>query len=173
MWTSYTPSPTTDKNGMVKSIRRCRPGSITPRELERNIVWVNILLRIFWCPVNSFFLRFVLVNLNLSASFGLLDFVCVKSVRHLRVAEYRLHIQLNVFHLIVSQFLTALKINRVILPELALASHYHRLETQKQRIQHGKVFCADCNNPIPTARLAALPNCNRCIDCQTRHEKEN
>lgn len=30
--------------------------------------------------------------------------------------------------------------------------------------------CIDCDEPIPTERLAALPNAERCIYCQERQE---
>lgn len=30
--------------------------------------------------------------------------------------------------------------------------------------------CAGCGEPIPPARLAALPNAVRCLPCQRRHE---
>ena len=30
--------------------------------------------------------------------------------------------------------------------------------------------CADCGNPIPRRRLAALPSAQRCYGCQLRHE---
>ena len=32
--------------------------------------------------------------------------------------------------------------------------------------------CTDCGQPIPFARLEALPWAERCIDCQTRVEQE-
>ncbi|HCF2340909.1 TraR/DksA C4-type zinc finger protein [Pseudomonas paraeruginosa] len=31
--------------------------------------------------------------------------------------------------------------------------------------------CQDCSEPIPQARRQAVPGCNRCIDCQARHER--
>ncbi|ABR85586.1 MULTISPECIES: TraR/DksA C4-type zinc finger protein [Pseudomonas aeruginosa group] len=31
--------------------------------------------------------------------------------------------------------------------------------------------CQDCGEPIPQARRQAVPGCNRCIDCQARHER--
>ncbi|MBI2397723.1 MAG: TraR/DksA C4-type zinc finger protein [Xanthomonadales bacterium] len=30
--------------------------------------------------------------------------------------------------------------------------------------------CMDCEGPIERARLAAVPHCQRCIDCQRIHE---
>jgi len=31
--------------------------------------------------------------------------------------------------------------------------------------------CIVCDEPIPAARLAAMPGCTRCIDCQTIFER--
>ena len=31
-------------------------------------------------------------------------------------------------------------------------------------------ICADCDNPIPAARLAVQPNAERCVQCQTDFE---
>lgn len=31
--------------------------------------------------------------------------------------------------------------------------------------------CQDYGEPIPQARRQAVPGCNRCIDCQARHER--
>ena len=36
----------------------------------------------------------------------------------------------------------------------------------------GVACCVDCEEPIPVARLKALPNCCRCIDCQEEYEDE-
>ena len=54
--------------------------------------------------------------------------------------------------------------------ELALEQHFLHLDTTAQQISDGKVLCLDCNDEIPAARLAALPHCTRCIDCQTLYE---
>jgi len=35
----------------------------------------------------------------------------------------------------------------------------------------GNGVCADCDVPIPAARLRALPNAARCIECQTDDER--
>lgn len=34
----------------------------------------------------------------------------------------------------------------------------------------GVVVCIDCEAAIPSQRLLAIPECARCIDCQTAHE---
>ena len=47
----------------------------------------------------------------------------------------------------------------------------HR-EQAEQRISGGQVLCMDCEDEIGAARLAALPNAVRCIDCQSIHEQE-
>ena len=36
---------------------------------------------------------------------------------------------------------------------------------------NGVACCVDCEEPIPLARLAALPHCCRCIDCQEEYEE--
>lgn len=33
--------------------------------------------------------------------------------------------------------------------------------------------CIDCGNPIPPARRAAMPSAERCIACQSHHERAN
>ena len=35
----------------------------------------------------------------------------------------------------------------------------------------GVVVCSDCEAAIPTARLLAVPECERCVDCQAAYEK--
>ena len=39
-----------------------------------------------------------------------------------------------------------------------------------QRIVADAVLCLDCESVIPPGRLAALPNCVRCIGCQEAEE---
>jgi phage/conjugal plasmid C-4 type zinc finger TraR family protein len=53
-----------------------------------------------------------------------------------------------------------------------LAIHQHRIDhaLPAQLVVDGVVECMDCGMDIPTQRLAALPDCVRCIDCQTMHE---
>lgn len=36
----------------------------------------------------------------------------------------------------------------------------------------GVACCIDCEEPIPPARLKALPGCCRCIECQQIHEED-
>lgn len=56
--------------------------------------------------------------------------------------------------------------------DLALIKHFQAIEKALPRTINGHIFCLDCENPIPAERLAALPACCRCIDCQIIHEKE-
>lgn len=53
-----------------------------------------------------------------------------------------------------------------------LAIRQHRIDhaLPAQQIVDGVVECIDCGEAIPVNRLAALPNCVRCIDCQITHE---
>lgn len=37
----------------------------------------------------------------------------------------------------------------------------------------GVALCIDCEEPIPPARLKALPGCCRCVDCQEDYEGDN
>ncbi len=43
-----------------------------------------------------------------------------------------------------------------------------------QRIANGTFgLCTDCGAEIPAARLHAAPTAQRCIDCQTRYERDH
>ena len=35
----------------------------------------------------------------------------------------------------------------------------------------GTADCIDCGEPIPPKRRAAMPSAERCITCQSRHER--
>lgn len=35
----------------------------------------------------------------------------------------------------------------------------------------GEEVCVECDEPIPAARRKAMPSAERCIGCQTAHEK--
>lgn len=39
-----------------------------------------------------------------------------------------------------------------------------------QVMEGGRVVCAECGQPIPTARLAAVPGATRCRECQEEAE---
>lgn len=58
----------------------------------------------------------------------------------------------------------------------ALLAHYrgqlHDIDAARERIREGTFgTCADCDEPIPLARLQAYPTAERCAPCQERHEK--
>lgn len=54
--------------------------------------------------------------------------------------------------------------------DLDIKQHLVDHALPEQLIVDGIVECMDCENEIPLNRLAALPNCVRCIDCQTVYE---
>ncbi|MGZ4974660.1 MAG: TraR/DksA family transcriptional regulator [Burkholderiaceae bacterium] len=54
--------------------------------------------------------------------------------------------------------------------DLAIQQHLIDHTLPAQLIVDGVVECIDCGDEIPVERLAALPNCVRCIDCQTMYE---
>jgi len=41
----------------------------------------------------------------------------------------------------------------------------------EQLVLDGVVCCADCEEPIPAARLKSVPDATRCRDCQDAHER--
>jgi phage/conjugal plasmid C-4 type zinc finger TraR family protein len=41
----------------------------------------------------------------------------------------------------------------------------------KQLVVDGVVCCADCEEPIPAARLRSVSDATRCRDCQDAHER--
>lgn len=55
----------------------------------------------------------------------------------------------------------------------ALYNQYkHREKTNPQVSTEGSVrYCVDCGKPIPAARLKAVPNTIRCVECQQLFEK--
>jgi phage/conjugal plasmid C-4 type zinc finger TraR family protein len=53
--------------------------------------------------------------------------------------------------------------------EDALAAHRRKTS---EALKTSEV-CEDCKEPIPAARLAAMPGCTRCIDCQTTFERRH
>lgn len=54
--------------------------------------------------------------------------------------------------------------------DLAIQQHLIGRALPPQQIIDGAVECLDCGIEIPDDRLDALPNCVRCIECQTAHE---
>lgn len=41
---------------------------------------------------------------------------------------------------------------------------------EQERDQQGRVICSGCGEPIPAARLLAVPWAFRCVDCQEKAE---
>jgi DnaK suppressor protein len=58
--------------------------------------------------------------------------------------------------------------------EAAIRSHFNKkkLEPAPDASAGGKRRCIECEKIIPLARIAANPNAVRCIDCQTKYERE-
>lgn len=54
---------------------------------------------------------------------------------------------------------------------LALAAHQDALRDVAQVCSGGDVLCADCGEAVDPERVAALPGCVRCIDCQKKQER--
>lgn len=51
------------------------------------------------------------------------------------------------------------------LRQVSLLDNDEEMDTDTPR------FCEDCEEPIPLARVKAVPRCTRCIDCQKGAEK--
>ncbi len=51
----------------------------------------------------------------------------------------------------------------------AIQAHFAGLSRIEAQTATGD--CIDCGEPIESARLAAMPNAIRCLDCQARHER--
>lgn len=41
----------------------------------------------------------------------------------------------------------------------------------KQNERESRMYCVDCEEPIPEERRQAVPGCERCIICQTALER--
>ncbi len=54
--------------------------------------------------------------------------------------------------------------------DLALYQHRSERKQPPQVWVGGSVLCMDCEFAISSERLRAVPDCVRCIDCQTAHE---
>lgn len=57
--------------------------------------------------------------------------------------------------------------------EASIADELERMQARRLPIGESNMFCAECDEPIPEARRAAIPGVKLCIDCQksmdTRH----
>ena len=49
----------------------------------------------------------------------------------------------------------------------AIAAHFHRGFKNAGQTAYSLTHCEDCGDMIPQKRREAIPNCTRCIDCQT------
>ena len=54
----------------------------------------------------------------------------------------------------------------------ALDRTLRQIDTALARLHAGRYgFCSSCSDPIPLARLRAVPFATLCVPCQERHEK--
>lgn len=50
--------------------------------------------------------------------------------------------------------------------EASIADELSRLKGRRRPLGESLKFCAECGEPIPEARRAAIPGVKLCIDCQ-------
>lgn len=55
--------------------------------------------------------------------------------------------------------------------EASLSDELSRLRAQAAPRGESRTHCADCEEPIPEPRRAALPGVRLCIDCQTDRDR--
>lgn len=55
--------------------------------------------------------------------------------------------------------------------EAALTAAARPAPAGGQVVEDGRVVCVECGEPIPAARLAAVPGATRCRGCQEVSEK--
>ena len=55
--------------------------------------------------------------------------------------------------------------------EASISDELARMKARKQPVGESLTHCAECEEPIPEARRAALPGVKLCIDCQSEREK--
>ena len=54
----------------------------------------------------------------------------------------------------------------------SLLDHARRLEAAEKRLDEGRYgICDDCEGRIPDRRLLLLPEAERCVACQIKHER--
>ena len=51
--------------------------------------------------------------------------------------------------------------------EASIAEELERLRSRQGRGGEGRTHCAECEEPIPEARRAAVPGVALCVDCQS------
>lgn len=62
--------------------------------------------------------------------------------------------------------------NECFVTSALYAQHKQREKTNPQTSTENSVrYCVDCGEPIPAARLNAVPNAIRCVECQRLFEK--
>jgi phage/conjugal plasmid C-4 type zinc finger TraR family protein len=54
--------------------------------------------------------------------------------------------------------------------EASIADELHRLRARRRPAGESRATCADCEEPIPEARRAALPGVTLCRDCQEERD---
>lgn len=55
--------------------------------------------------------------------------------------------------------------------EASLQDKLARLKARKTLIGESLIHCAECEEPIPEARRAALPGVKLCVDCMRERDK--
>lgn len=55
---------------------------------------------------------------------------------------------------------------------LQLQQRRQRDSIEPQWIVDGQVVCLGCERPVPVARMNAVPNACRCVDCQNIIDKQ-
>jgi len=61
--------------------------------------------------------------------------------------------------------------NNEVYQEAAMQAHFAR-QKYSGGIPAVNGFCEDCCKPIPRARIKANPQATRCIECQSKFERE-
>ena len=54
--------------------------------------------------------------------------------------------------------------------EASIADELQRMQARRRAAGESLTHCAECDEPIPEARRAALPGVKLCIDCQTERD---
>lgn len=57
--------------------------------------------------------------------------------------------------------------------EASIQDELARLKARRTPVGDSLTHCADCEDPIPEARRAALPGVKLCIDCQSERQGAN
>ena len=57
--------------------------------------------------------------------------------------------------------------------EASIADELQRMQARRAPVGDSLTHCAECDEPIPEARRAAIPGVKLCIDCQQEHDLRN